>query len=95
MKFKDGKGWMGPADTNNPYRQLAFAIVHQAVDDYEDYCRYEARGAFSPKEIRDAKKFLLSPMPEYYTGIPGKYLKRHVDELLRKERERVRKLLYL
>ena len=71
-------GTLNGRDNNRPYKNLAYAIVLKACEDYEETLRRERIGLRIPVDLKDARRYIFSEEPEYLTGIPGKELARRI-----------------
>lgn len=80
---KLGKSDDGRREQEDPYQELAFAIVLMACNDYMDGYRRQLKGKRMLMWQANAESFFKSPRPEFLCGIPG-------DLILRELRKRVR-----
>lgn len=82
-------GTLQNKDCNDPYANLAYAIVLKACEDYEATLRLSDNGFYPTHDMKYAKEFLFSEEPEYLTGISGRLLAKKIREKVRKEAGRV------
>lgn len=88
----NNKVWSpGGKSIDDCYKDLATEIVICACEDYVGALMKDLNLSFMTADEASAVRFLNSPMPEYYTGIPAEVIRdklaKRVEEMKREQEE--------